>query len=241
MATAAYIGSQGRNLFLRSVANQIVGVLTNRIPTKAAIVVREFSIVTARDAAGNLTAVQNPYAEIDYKTSGGHDSTTPCSSRSTRRSSRACHDERAVHAGQEHRQHRRVERSGDGRQQRADARGLRLRQRLQQLRRAAHVQPQRPLPDAVRPGTSQRRRQGRLLGGWEVGGIVNARSGLPVNVLITRPDIVYLDARRQRLREPGGGTHRDHQHTGRRQLAQRAPAGPGPGRRSVHQGRRPCS
>jgi hypothetical protein len=29
-----------------------------------------------------------------------------------------------------------------------------------------------------------------LLGGWEVGGIVNARSGFPVEVLVVRPDVV---------------------------------------------------
>ena len=33
-----------------------------------------------------------------------------------------------------------------------------------------------------------------LLGGWDVGGIINARSGLPVPVQIVRPDIVYRDA-----------------------------------------------
>ena len=71
-STAAYVGSQGRNLFLRSVANQITQVVTNPNPANAAFVVREFSIVQ-RDAAGNITGVQNPYAEIDYKTSGGHD------------------------------------------------------------------------------------------------------------------------------------------------------------------------
>src|SRR5262249_21187339 len=34
-----------------------------------------------------------------------------------------------------------------------------------------------------------------LLGGWQLGGIVNARSGLPIEVLITRPDIIYRDTR----------------------------------------------
>ena len=72
-ATAAYVGSQGRNLFLRSVANQITEVVTNANPANAALIVREFSIVT-RNAAGQVTGVQNPYAEIDFKTSGGHDS-----------------------------------------------------------------------------------------------------------------------------------------------------------------------
>ena len=41
-------------------------------PAANAFVIREFSIVQ-RDAAGNITGVQNPYAEVDYKTSGGHD------------------------------------------------------------------------------------------------------------------------------------------------------------------------
>ena len=72
-ATAAYVGSQGRNLFLRSVANQIVDVVTNPNPASAAFVIREFShrrSATPRARHG----VQNPYAEVDYKTSGGHDS-----------------------------------------------------------------------------------------------------------------------------------------------------------------------
>src|SRR5438874_882772 len=40
---------------------------------KPRIVVGHFSIVAARDANGNPTAVQNPFAEVDYKTSGGRD------------------------------------------------------------------------------------------------------------------------------------------------------------------------
>jgi hypothetical protein len=60
-----------------------------------------------------------------------------------------------------------------------------------------------------------------LLGGWDVGGIVNARSGLPITVLITRPDILYRDAagnyfnvadsnipRTAIINTPGGGNSR---------------------------------
>src|SRR6185503_19346085 len=86
--TAAYVGSQGRNLFLRSIANKILPgqttVLSNvsSLPSGVGVVnladpvtgrvtavrtVREFSIIS-----GN--AVLNPFAEVDYKTSGGSDS-----------------------------------------------------------------------------------------------------------------------------------------------------------------------
>src|SRR4029079_14709067 len=44
-----------------------------------------------------------------------------------------------------------------------------------------------------------------LLCNWEVGGIANARSGLPVNVLITRPDIVYTDASGNVFTTPSAG------------------------------------
>ena len=91
VSTIAYVGSKGRNLFLRSVANKILPGQTTivngaNIPTTFGVVnrtdgtvgsprfgqvigtntVRQFSIVSG-------TTVQNPFAEIDYKTSGGDD------------------------------------------------------------------------------------------------------------------------------------------------------------------------
>ena len=38
-------------------------------------------------------------------------------------------------------------------------------------------------------------RVGDAVGGWDLGGIVNARTGLPLDIRITRPDIVYRDTR----------------------------------------------
>jgi hypothetical protein len=63
------------------------------------------------------------------------------------------------------------------------------------------------------PGT------GALTGGWTVGAIANARSGLPVPVLIGRNDVVYVDAagvvwnnaaagRTAVINTPGGGASR---------------------------------
>ena len=59
-----------------------------------------------------------------------------------------------------------------------------------------------------------------LLGGWDVGVIVNGRSGLPIDVRITRPDVVYRDAtgaifgtpaagRVAIINTPGGGASRN--------------------------------
>jgi hypothetical protein len=60
---------------------------------------------------------------------------------------------------------------------------------------------------------------GPIAGGWTIGGIMNARSGLPVPVLIGRNDIVYVDAagvawnnaavgRTAVINTPGGGASR---------------------------------
>ncbi len=66
VVTAAYVGSQGRNLFLRNFTNRIINVQTNADPTKSAVVTRQFDIV-------NGSSIQRPYAEVDFKTSGGSD------------------------------------------------------------------------------------------------------------------------------------------------------------------------
>jgi hypothetical protein len=62
--------------------------------------------------------------------------------------------------------------------------------------------------------------RGALLSGWNVGGILNARSGIPVPVLIQRNDIVYVDGagnvfnsaaadRTAVINTPGGGASRN--------------------------------
>src|SRR6185369_4535437 len=60
-ATAAYIGSQGRNLFLRSIANRTIGVQSNG--ANAAFQIREFDIIT-RNPDGTIASLLRPYAEI---------------------------------------------------------------------------------------------------------------------------------------------------------------------------------
>ncbi len=77
--TAAYVGAQGRNLFLRSVANQITSVVTNANPANAALVIRQFSIVQ-RDANGNVTGVQNPSPRLITRRAAAPTTTTRSSS-----------------------------------------------------------------------------------------------------------------------------------------------------------------
>jgi hypothetical protein len=152
-ATAAYVGSQGRELFLRSVANNIVQVVTNPNPTANAIVIREFSIVQ-RDANGNITGALQPYAEVDYKTSGGHDQYDAMMLPLSRRSGNGLAIN-AQCAGAQPWQYRQFERA-HRREQRPRHRWFDY-QRLQQLRRpppSASASSPVPGPDA---GTARTR------------------------------------------------------------------------------------
>src|SRR6185436_3423900 len=188
-ATAAYMGSQGRNLFLRSVANQIVDVVTNPNPTANAFVIREFSIVQ-RDAAGNVTGVQNPYAEVDYKTTGGEDTYQAMMLSLSRRA----------------------------------AAGVSLNVQYTLGRSRGNTAGSN---EALTAGNNARALADfaydngyNNFGGWDIGGIANARSGLPVDVRIVRPDIVYRDPagnifanpaadRVAIVNTPGGGASRN--------------------------------
>jgi hypothetical protein len=90
--TAGFVGSQGRNLFLRSIANRILPGQTTILDGTA--LPNTFGIVNRTNAAGQVVAVNtirefsqvsgsstvnNPYAEVDDKTSGGHEPTGHCS------------------------------------------------------------------------------------------------------------------------------------------------------------------
>ena len=221
--TAAYVGSQGRNLFLRSVANQITQVITNANPANAALVIREFSIV-ARDGNGNVTGIQNPYAEVDFKTSGGHDEYNALMLSLNRRASNGLATNLQYTLGRS--------RGTSGGSNEANTAGNNARTLEQfeyedgynnfDVRHTFSMSLLYSLP------YGRGRQFGRdispvadaLLGGWDVGGIVNARSGVPVSVLIVRPDIVYRDSggnifanpaadRTAIINVPGGGASRN--------------------------------
>jgi hypothetical protein len=222
-ASAAYMGSQGRNLFLRSVANQITQVVTNPNPASNAFVIREFSIVQ-RDAAGNVTGVQNPYAEVDYKTSGGHDRYNAMMLQLSRRAAAGVSLNVQYTLGQS-----RGNTAGSNEALTA-ANNARALSDFEydngynnfDVRHTVNLSLLYPVPfgHGRAFGQNASALTQALLGGWDIGGIVNARSGLPVDVRVVRPDFLYRDAsgtvfvnpaadRVAIINTPGGGNSRN--------------------------------
>ena len=222
-ASAAYMGSQGHNLFLRSVANRITQVVTNPNPAANAFVIREFSIVQ-RDAAGNITGVQNPFAEVDYKTSGGHDSYNAMMLQLSRRASTGVSLNVQYTLGKS---------KGNTAGSNEALTSGNVARALSEfdydngynnfdVRHTFNLSLLYPLPygRGRTYGQNASALSQALLGGWDIGGIVNARSGLPVNVIIVRPDFLYRDAsgtvfvnpaadRVAIINTPGGGNSRN--------------------------------
>jgi hypothetical protein len=223
-ATAAYVGSQGRNLFLRSVANRVVDVVTNPNPANGAFVIREFSIVS-RDVNGNVTGVQNPYAEVDYKTSGGHDEYNAMMLSLARRSLRGL----AINA--QYTLGRSKGNTAGSNEALTAANNARALADFDydngynnfDVRHTFNISALYSIPygRGRQFGSNATPLSQALLGGWDIGGIVNARSGVPVNVLVTRPDILYMDSasglyytgpaagRVAVINTPGGGASRN--------------------------------
>jgi hypothetical protein len=204
--TAAYLGARGRNLFLRSVANPIVQAVTNPNPANAAIVVRQFSIVQ-RDAAGAIIGVQNPYAEIDTKTSGGSDDYNALQLGLSRRALSGL----ALNAQYT------LSRSfgntsgsnealtvGNAAQTLADY-DYDLGYNAFDVRHTFNFSALYSIPYGRGRSHDASGVADAFLGGWDVGGIVNARSGLPIDVRITRPDVVYVDAGGNVFNNPAAG------------------------------------
>ncbi|MCD9186591.1 MAG: carboxypeptidase regulatory-like domain-containing protein [Pyrinomonadaceae bacterium] len=200
VSTVAYVGSQGRNLFLRSVANKIlpgnttipngtnlpngVGVI-NRTNAAGQVIgvntVREFDILSG-------TTQNRPFAEIDYKTSGGDDSYNALQfslqrSYSTGLTVNAqytyAHSKGTTAGSNEARTGAQLDNfEADRGRNNFD------------IRHTFNVSALYELPF----GNGKRFDFGKagnfFLGGWQIGGIVNARSGVPIEVLVVRPDVV---------------------------------------------------
>ncbi|MEO8051831.1 MAG: carboxypeptidase regulatory-like domain-containing protein [Acidobacteriota bacterium] len=177
--TVAYVGSQGRNLFLRSVTNKIVGVTMNPT-TGAGTAVREFG---------------GRFAEIDYKTSGGTSHYNAMQVTLNRRMATGlslagsftwAHDLGNTAGSNE------ANTAGNPYNFQADFGSNNF-----DIRRSFNLTTlyQIPYGRGKKFGASSSRAVDSILGGWQLGGIVNARAGVPMDVLITRPDITYIDNR----------------------------------------------
>jgi hypothetical protein len=195
-STVAYVGSQGRNLFLRNVGNRIVSVRTNTT-SGAAIPVRQFDIdcngvtplpgtpTATCPAVPNANTVLHPFAEIDYKTSGGYDSYNALQTQLLRRFGAGLSLSAAYTFSKSYGD------SGGSNEALTTAnpydynfdRGY----TIFDIRHNFNVSALYRLPI----GRSAHGFTRAVLGNWEVGTIVNARSGIPVPVQITRPDVVF--------------------------------------------------
>jgi hypothetical protein len=224
-ASAAYVGSQGRNLFLRSIANRTVGVQSNG--ASAATQVREFDILTCANGTvlngtaspltgsticpgSSIASIQRPFAEIDYKTSGGRDSYNAMQLALTRRSMNglAMNVQYTLASS----------RGTTGGSNEAATAGNNARAISDwdydygynnfDVRHSMNASVLYTVPG-----------NGALTGGWSIGGIAQARSGLPIEVLIGRNDVVYVDGagsvflnpaadRTAVINTPGGGLSR---------------------------------
>src|SRR6185369_11744106 len=143
--------------------------------------VREFSIISG-------TNVQNPFAEVDYKTSGGHDSYNALQMTLARR----------LTSGLTLNSQYTFSRSFGNTAGSNEARTAAVPDNFDadlgynnfDVRHAFNFSALYKLPF----GKGTRHDLGNVgnafLGDWEIGGIVNARSGLPIEVGITRPDVV---------------------------------------------------
>lgn len=212
VSTIGYVGSQGRNLFLRSVANKIlpgnatvsntatafptgVGVI-NRVDGTGRVTgvttVREFDILNANAVTGCGASATNPicrpFAEIDYKTSGGDDSYNALqlslvrsfNTGLTLNAQYTFAKSQGTTAG-----------SNEARTsaQLDNFEADRGRNNFD-IRHTFNLSALYELPFGKGKKFDFGKTGDFLLGGWQVGTILNARSGVPIEVLVVRPDVV---------------------------------------------------
>jgi hypothetical protein len=204
--TAAYVGSQGRNLFLRSITNLITGLTVNPA-TGAATAVRQFG---------------GRFAEIDYKTSGGTDNYNALQIGVNRRYSRGL-----TLGAQYTWAHTIGDSNGSNEANTAGnpfSFGADYGNNNFDIRQSMNIDALYELPfgRGKQFGSGISKPLNLAFGGWQLGGIFNARSGVPIDVLITRPDIAYVDTRNGNVysspvpgvttavvNTPGGGNSRN--------------------------------
>jgi len=202
--TTAFVGSQGRNLFLRSVANQILPGQTSivdgtALPTTFGVVnrtnaagviavntIRQFSIVSGS------SSVQNPFAEVDFKTSGGEDSYKALQMTLSRRL------QTGVTLNAQYTFARSFGNTAGSNEARTAANNARALSEYNydksynnfDIRHSFNLSALYELPFGKGRAYDLGGVGNAVLGNWEVGTILNGRSGIPLEVGIVRPDVV---------------------------------------------------
>ena len=169
-----YVGSMGRNLFLRSITNLITGVTTNPT-TGAGTAVRQFG---------------GRFAEIDYKTSGGTDMYNALQSSLQRRFARG------LSLGMQYTWAKELGTSSGSNEATTAQSPYSFKtdygRGTSDIRHSLNATVLYDLPFGHGKAYSLSGPWDLIGGGWQIGGIVNFRSGVPIDVLITRPDIAYV-------------------------------------------------
>lgn len=204
--TAAYVGSQGRNLFLRSVANNILpgqttivngmplpntfGVVNRTDPLTGRVIavntMREFSIVSG------TSSVQNPFAEVDYKTSGGSDAYNALQLQLARRFTNG------LTLNAQYTFSRSFGNTAGSNEARTAANNARSLEEFDydrsynnfDVRHTFNLSALYLLPIGKGKRLDLGSVGNTIFGDMEIGTIVNSRSGLPLEIGIVRPDVV---------------------------------------------------
>jgi hypothetical protein len=173
-AMVGYVGSSGRNLFLRSVTNLITNVTTNP-STGAGTAVRQFG---------------GRFAEIDYKTSGGTDMYNALQSTLERRFSHG------LSMGVQYTWAKELGTSSGSNEATTAQNPYDFRTEYGRgtfdIRHTVNGTALYNLPFGRGRAYSLSGPLDQIAGGWQVGGTVNFRTGLPIDALVTRPDIAYM-------------------------------------------------
>jgi len=203
--TAGYVGSQGRNLFLRSIANRILPGQTTIVD--GTTLPTTFGVVNRTNAAGSVIAVNtirefsqvsgsstvnNPYAEIDDKTSGGHDTYRALQLSLGRRFSTG------VTLNSQYTWSRSFGNTSGSNEARTAANNARATSEFDydegannfDIRHTFNLSAIYDLPFGKGKKHNLEGAANTIFGGWEIGLIANARSGVPIEIGIVRPDVV---------------------------------------------------
>ncbi len=193
----AYVGSVGRNLFQRSITNTVTGVY-QAAGTGAGTAIRQFTAgavpTTFVNGVPNNLAVAaagtNRFAEIDYKTSHGSDSYNSFQSTLQRRFNGG------LSFGAQYTFAKELGTTSGSNEATTAADpfdfSTEYGRGTNDIRHSMNASALYDLPFGHGKNFRMHGIADAILGGYQMGGIVNLRSGLPIDVLITRPDLAFV-------------------------------------------------